>query len=299
MYETNYDIFISFKDLDDEGNRTEASRLAEKIYNSLYARRYDPFFSRRTLEGMGGIAFEKEINHALECSKLLVIVYSDAEQVNSDWVRTEWLYFLRRNKPVIPVLLNCGNYSKKAMPPEINDLQYFDLTDDSSDYVYTLLLNRISEVLNQTNEMPGSSDSSSQGRLKSSLPDVDADSLYELGEMYADFDGEEHDYKRAFESYIKAANAGHAEANYRIGYMYANGLGVKKDLSRAVRWYEKAAGYGSRDAMFELGEYTYKNKDYAKSVEWYTKAAEAGHIEAMVSLGTMLNAVQQSSRSGK
>ena len=35
MPNTNYDIFISFKDRDNDSNRTVASRLAEDIYDTL------------------------------------------------------------------------------------------------------------------------------------------------------------------------------------------------------------------------------------------------------------------------
>ena len=35
MNDTNFDIFISFKDRDNDSNRTVSSRLAEDIYDTL------------------------------------------------------------------------------------------------------------------------------------------------------------------------------------------------------------------------------------------------------------------------
>ena len=44
MNSTNYEIFISFKDRDDNGNRTASSLLANRIYDSLDVKNYCVFF---------------------------------------------------------------------------------------------------------------------------------------------------------------------------------------------------------------------------------------------------------------
>ena len=83
MPNTNYDIFISFKDRDNDSNRTVASRLAEDIYDTLDVKGYSVFYSRFVLPGMVGGQYEPVINHALETAKLLVLVFTNAGEVNS------------------------------------------------------------------------------------------------------------------------------------------------------------------------------------------------------------------------
>ena len=143
MSETNYDIFISFKDLDASSKRTVASRLAEDIYDSLDVRGYNVFYSRRVLPGMVGSEYEPEIENALASSKLLVVVFSSAEEISSDWVKYEWKYFLRNKKPILPVFKDCGNSQWKNMPQEIKMLEYIDLTNDDTGHQCDIMLKKL------------------------------------------------------------------------------------------------------------------------------------------------------------
>ena len=147
MPKKKYEIFISFKDLDNESNRTVASRLAEKIYDSLDVKKYNAFFSRYVLPGMAGEEYKPEINYALESAKLLVIVFSNAEEVNSEWVKYEWKYFLKHKKPILTVFKGCGKANRENMPQEIKKLEYIDLTDDTSGKQYDFMLKRIDEIM--------------------------------------------------------------------------------------------------------------------------------------------------------
>ena len=78
-------------------------------------------------------------------------------------------------------------------------------------------------------------------------------SNHALGLAYALGDGVEQDSAKAFEHFVKAAQAGYAPAQYRAGLALAYGEGVDKDLARAVEWYEKAALQGHAIARRNLG----------------------------------------------
>ncbi len=146
MNETNYDIFISFKDRDNESNRTVASRLAEDIYDTLDIKGYSVFYSRFVLPGMVGGQYEPVINHALETAKLLVLVFTNSDEVNSEWVKHEWKYFFKHNKPILTIFKDCGNARLENLPYVISRLQYCDLTDGSKRQ-YEFMLKRIDEIM--------------------------------------------------------------------------------------------------------------------------------------------------------
>jgi hypothetical protein len=85
---------------------------------------------------------------------------------------------------------------------------------------------------------------------------------------------------QAYDSYLKAAKAGNAEAMCRLGWVYQSGWGVGQDYAKARDWYQRAAKARNAEAMYRLGQ-IYENgwgvdQDYAKARGWYQKAVDAG-----------------------
>lgn len=294
-----YDIFISCKEKNDEGERTVSSFIAEKIYNSLCIKGYNAFCSRRVLPGMAGTEYKPKIRQAMETSKLLVLVYTCAEEVVSNWVREEWMYFLSNKKSVLPVFMKKGIMHDYLMPHEISKLEHINLTDDKTGDMYELMLDRIDSIMGvfvnginaDLHDAKEERSVSQKDQNKKDSQSVDSESLYELGEMYENFYGEEHDYKKAFESFMKAAGLGHAEAMYKVGSMYYQGIGVKQDYTKAIKWFNRGIDAGSVAAMSELGvmydEGDGVDQDFAKAIKLFTKAAEAGYCYAMANIGVM------------
>lgn len=62
-----------------------------------------------------------------------------------------------------------------------------------------------------------------------------------LGDLYANGEGVEKDYRKALKYYRKAADRLYAEAEYKIGQLYEKGQGVPRDLNEAAKWYHKAS----------------------------------------------------------
>jgi len=89
---------------------------------------------------------------------------------------------------------------------------------------------------------------------------------------------DDENYSKAFEYYMKAANAGSPEGQYMVGKMFLDGDGVLQSYSSAITWLKKAAAQDDTEAMYLLGV-AYHNIHLDNiAVEWYRKAAKSGNI---------------------
>ncbi|MBQ8357270.1 MAG: leucine-rich repeat protein [Clostridia bacterium] len=127
--ESRFDIFISYKDSDENDERTVDSVIAEQIYHELMARGYKVFFSRITLEDKIGSAYEPYIFSALNSARLMLVVGTRTEYINAVWVRNEWSRFLEmiergEKKTIVPCF---KDMSLRDWPDEFRALQYQDM----------------------------------------------------------------------------------------------------------------------------------------------------------------------------
>ena len=90
----SYDVFISFKNKDEHGNQTEDSAIAERLYGFLAGKGLNVFYSNIELPNLGVAQYAPVIDKALESSKFLVIVGCSRENMESEWVKYEWISFL-------------------------------------------------------------------------------------------------------------------------------------------------------------------------------------------------------------
>lgn len=93
--QADYDVFISYKETDENGARTEDSVLAQEIYDTLTAKGYKVFLSRVTLKGQAGMKYEPVIFAALNSAPVMLVVGTSRERMESVWVSNEWNRFLR------------------------------------------------------------------------------------------------------------------------------------------------------------------------------------------------------------
>ncbi|MCR5296448.1 MAG: TIR domain-containing protein [Clostridiales bacterium] len=127
--EPPYDVFICYKETDDEGNRTEDSVLAQDIYDNLTGKGLRVFFARISLEDKIGEQYEPYIYAALLSSKVMLAVGTDYEYFDAVWVKNEWARFLDmmktdRTKKLIPCYKDIDAYD---MPKEFKNLQAQDM----------------------------------------------------------------------------------------------------------------------------------------------------------------------------
>lgn len=127
--EQPYDVFICYKESDANGGRTEDSVLAQKIYEELTIKDYRVFFSKISLESKIGEEYEPYIFAALNSAKIMLVVGTDYNNINSIWVRNEWSRYLdlmKRNKDkmLIPCYKDMDPYD---LPKEFSGLQAQDM----------------------------------------------------------------------------------------------------------------------------------------------------------------------------
>ena len=127
--EEPYDIFICYKETDDDGERTIDSVLAQNVYDLLIDKGYKVFFSRITLEDKLGREYEPYIFAALNSAKVMLAFGTSYKFYNAVWVKNEWSRFLQlmeqdQNKVLIPCYKGIDAYD---MPKEFSVLQAQDM----------------------------------------------------------------------------------------------------------------------------------------------------------------------------
>ena len=127
--EEPYDVFISYKELGENGERTLDSVIAQDIYTELTDKGHRVFFSRISLEDRLGQEYEPYIFAALNSAKVMLVFGTDYEYFNAVWVRNEWSRFLALmgsdpQKFLIPCYKDIDAYD---MPSEFRRLQAQDL----------------------------------------------------------------------------------------------------------------------------------------------------------------------------
>ena len=127
--ETPFDVFICYKESDENGKRTKDSALAQDIYYQLTDAGYKVFFARITLEDKLGQEYEPYIFAALHSANVMVVVGTKPEYLNAVWVKNEWSRYLAlmrtdRSRLLIPCYRDMDPYD---MPEELSMLQSQDM----------------------------------------------------------------------------------------------------------------------------------------------------------------------------
>lgn len=121
--EKPFDVFICYKETDDNGRRTHDSVLANDLYHQLTQEGFKVFFSRITLEDKLGTAFEPYIFAALNSAKVMVVLGTKPEYFNAVWVKNEWSRYL--------ALVSKSN-GKKVLIPAYRGMDPYDLPEEFS-----------------------------------------------------------------------------------------------------------------------------------------------------------------------
>ena len=96
--EEPYDVFICYKETDEQGKRTQDSVIANDIYYQLTQEGFKVFYAAITLEDKLGSAYEPCIFAALNSAKVMLVIGTKAEYFNAVWVKNEWGRFLKMMK---------------------------------------------------------------------------------------------------------------------------------------------------------------------------------------------------------
>lgn len=128
--EEPYDIFICYKEKDENGERTIDSVIAQDIYTSLTKEGYKVFFSKITLEDKLGVEYEPYIFSALHSAKVMLAVGTTYDYYHAVWVKNEWSRFLKlieqgEDKTLVPCYKDISPYD---LPKEFKNLQGQDMS---------------------------------------------------------------------------------------------------------------------------------------------------------------------------
>ncbi len=120
--EEPFDVFICYKESDNNGRRTPDSVLATELYHELTREGFKVFFSRITLEDKLGQEYEPYIFAALNSAKVMVVLGTKPEYFNAVWVKNEWSRYLALIK----------NGTRKMLIPAYKDMDPYDLPEEFS-----------------------------------------------------------------------------------------------------------------------------------------------------------------------
>lgn len=85
------------------------------------------------------------------------------------------------------------------------------------------------------------------------------------------------------------AEAGDIEAQFRLGSRYDSGDRVPSDGAEALKWYLRAAKAGHANAQNSMGSALQAEKRYEEAFPWYEQAAAQGLPIAIHNLGALYN----------
>ena len=128
--EKPYDVFICYKETDENGKRTKDSVIANDIYYQLENEGFKVFYAAITLEDKLGSEYEPVIFAALNSAKVMLAIGTKPEYFNAVWVKNEWSRFLKlmksdRSKLLFPCYRDMDAYD---LPDEFSHLQGQDMS---------------------------------------------------------------------------------------------------------------------------------------------------------------------------
>ena len=132
--EEPYDVFICYKRTDKVVNGkesyTEDAINARDIYEMLSSQGYKVFFAEKTLQHLAGTEYEPLIYNALNTSKVMLVVCSDPDYINSPWVKNEWRRFIKQTeydetKKILPIM--CGGMKAGRLPDMLKKFQGLEM----------------------------------------------------------------------------------------------------------------------------------------------------------------------------
>ena len=128
--EKPFDVFICYKETDENGKRTIDSSIANDIYHQLTQEGLKVFYAAITLEDKLGQEYEPYIFAALNSAKVMLVIGTKPQYFTTVWVKNEWSRFLKlmktdRSKLLIPCYRDMDAYE---LPEEFAHLQAQDMS---------------------------------------------------------------------------------------------------------------------------------------------------------------------------
>ena len=128
--EEPYDVFICYKEVDSNGNRTQDSVIANDIYYQLNQDKIRTFYAAISLEDKLGKEYEPYIFSALTSAKVMLVLGTRPEYFSAPWVKNEWSRYMKlmktdKKKSLFPCYRDMDAYE---LPEEFAHLQAQDMS---------------------------------------------------------------------------------------------------------------------------------------------------------------------------
>ena len=220
--EAPFDVFICYKETDNNGRRTPDSVLAQELYFGLTKEGFKVFFSRITLEDKIGSAYEPYIFAALHSAKVMVVLGTKQEYLNAVWVKNEWSRYLS--------LIKQGE--RKTLIPAYKDMDPYDLPDEFSHLQAQDMskLGFMQDLIRGIGKLLGETQSSSVSGTQSAMPhSVQIDQLLGRANLLL----EDQEWKKAAELFERALDQDYTCSMAYLGlFMATNRVSRFDDLSK-------------------------------------------------------------------
>ena len=112
-----FDVFISYKHTKNHFE-TKDCRIAEELYDKLTSIGLNVFLDKESLYSSGATNFRKEIENALNCSRVLLVVTTLRDNLYSEWIDWEIKTF-SKGPSSDNIFCYTPNYDVKSNLPEI------------------------------------------------------------------------------------------------------------------------------------------------------------------------------------
>lgn len=126
--EEPFDVFICYKESDDNGGRTQDSVIGYDLYKEMTGEGLKVFFSRVTLEDKLGVEYEPYIFAALNSARVMLTIGTKSDYFNAAWVKNEWSrYLMLLSKPDFKRIMIPVYNDPSDLPNELSLLQGMDI----------------------------------------------------------------------------------------------------------------------------------------------------------------------------
>ena len=310
--EEPYDIFISYKELDETGNRTVDSVIAQDIYSELTEKGYRVFFSRITLEDKLGTEYEPYIFAALNSAKLMLVVGTSFENFNAVWVKNEWSRFLSlmasgKKKTLIPCFKDINPYD---MPKEFAKLSAQDMgkVGAMQDLMRGVekILPRKKEVVPGVAPMQQASSPNVDTLLKRGMMFLEDKAFAEANEYFdkvLDIDpqnGEAYYGKLMVELKVSCINEIVSNANDAMetvasarSFRRFEQFGTAERKNELEQWIEKWDEVKENERIREAEEAEYRRKKYSEYIEKYPEMQKTEEIHRKIAASRLPPATKE------
>ena len=144
---TDYQVFISRKNLDDSGRKAPEAEIAQELYDHLVSLGISVFLDDISLMQEGRGTYKREIDDALDAATVLIAVGTTRENLESSWVRYEWDGFfndiISGIKPDGQVISLVSGLKPAHLPRALRQAQSFDYHRDGIEKIGEFLVNAL------------------------------------------------------------------------------------------------------------------------------------------------------------